>query len=61
MNNIDPKRDPKRHPPEGLTLILGATGKTGQRVTSRLQLLNQPIRLGSRNATPAFDWTQPTR
>lgn len=42
---------------EGLTLVLGATGKTGQRVAARLQSLGQPIRLGSRVASPAFDWT----
>lgn len=55
MNNIDPQS----HPLEGLTLVLGATGKTGQRVVSRLQGLNQPIRPGSRKTTPTFDWTQP--
>ncbi len=55
MNNTDLQS----HPPEGLTLILGATGKTGQRVASRLQVLNQPIRLGSRSITPGFDWTRP--
>lgn len=37
-------------------LVLGATGKTGKRVVERLQKMNLSIRLGSRNATPAFDW-----
>jgi uncharacterized protein YbjT (DUF2867 family) len=37
-------------------LVLGATGKTGKRVVARLQKMNLSIRLGSRNATPAFDW-----
>lgn len=41
-------------------LILGGTGKTGKRVAERLQKLNQPIRLGSRNASPAFDWEDQT-
>ncbi len=37
-------------------LVLGATGKTGKRVVSRLQKMNLPVRMGSRNATPAFNW-----
>lgn len=37
-------------------LILGATGKTGRRITQRLQAAGLPVRLGSRAATPAFDW-----
>lgn len=40
-------------------LVLGGTGKTGRRVTERLAKLNLPIRLGSRNANPAFDWENP--
>lgn len=37
-------------------LILGATGKTGRRITLRLEATGRPVRLGSRGATPAFDW-----
>ncbi|MGE0282229.1 MAG: NAD(P)H-binding protein [Rhizobiaceae bacterium] len=37
-------------------LVLGATGKTGRRVAERLTARGLPVRLGSRNATPAFDW-----
>lgn len=37
-------------------LVLGGTGKTGNRVIERLKKLNLPIRIGSRNATPQFDW-----
>lgn len=37
-------------------LILGATGKTGRRITQRLEATGRPVRLGSRGATPAFDW-----
>jgi uncharacterized protein YbjT (DUF2867 family) len=40
-------------------LILGGTGKTGKRIAERLSKLNMPIRIGSRKATPAFDWDQP--
>ncbi len=50
--------DPQFTSPKGLTLVLGATGKTGRRVASRLQALDHPIRLGSRSAAIAFDWTQ---
>lgn len=39
-----------------LTLILGGTGKTGKRIATRLNAINVPIRIGSRSATPAFDW-----
>ena len=37
-------------------LILGATGKTGRRITQRLEATGRSVRLGSRGATPAFDW-----
>jgi len=40
----------------GLTLVLGATGKTGSRIVQRLNGLNVPVRIGSRSATPTFDW-----
>ncbi|WP_022694071.1 NAD(P)H-binding protein [Ponticaulis koreensis] len=39
-----------------LTLILGATGKTGSRIYNRLEDLGVPVRKGSRSASPAFDW-----
>lgn len=37
-------------------LILGATGKTGRRITERLHAAGLPVRLGSRSAHPPFDW-----
>jgi uncharacterized protein YbjT (DUF2867 family) len=37
-------------------LILGATGKTGSRITQRLKNAGLPVRLGSRGANPPFDW-----
>jgi len=40
-------------------LILGATGKTGRRIADKLQARQIPVRLGSRSATPAFDWNTP--
>ena len=41
-----------------LTLILGGTGKTGRRVADRLEASGKAVRLGSRSATPSFDWDQ---
>ncbi|RKS17113.1 uncharacterized protein YbjT (DUF2867 family) [Pseudomonas sp. WPR_5_2] len=37
-------------------LILGATGKTGRRIVKRLEAAGRNVRLGSRSATPPFDW-----
>ena len=39
-----------------LVLVLGATGKTGRRIVSSLKNLGVPMRLGSRSASPSFDW-----
>ena len=41
---------------DGLTLVLGATGKTGRRVVQRLEEQGVKLRLGSRSADPAFEW-----
>ena len=40
-------------------LVLGGTGKTGKRVAEKLLGLNIPVRIGSRKASPSFDWEQP--
>jgi uncharacterized protein YbjT (DUF2867 family) len=37
-------------------LILGGTGKTGRRIADQLAQRNLPVRIGSRGATPSFDW-----
>lgn len=37
-------------------LIVGGTGKTGQRVATRLAALGRPVRIGSRSGNPAFSW-----
>ena len=47
---------PNRRIDDGLTLVLGGTGKTGRRVAERLWNLGRPVRLGSRSAIPGFDW-----
>lgn len=37
-------------------LVLGGTGKTGRRVVAGLQEKGIAVRVGSRSATPRFDW-----
>jgi len=39
-----------------ITLVLGATGKTGRRIAQRLEAAGLPVRRGSRDANPPFDW-----
>lgn len=41
------------------TLVIGATGKTGSRVASRLEALGLPVRRGSRSSATPFDWEAP--
>ena len=41
---------------DGLTLVLGGTGKTGRRVADRLARRSHPVRIGSRSGQPPFDW-----
>jgi uncharacterized protein YbjT (DUF2867 family) len=40
----------------GMTLVLGASGKTGRRIVKRLQARHIPVRIGSRTAEPPFNW-----
>lgn len=40
------------------TLVLGASGKTGKRVTERLVTAGHSVRIGSRSAGIPFDWGQ---
>ena len=42
-----------------MTLVIGATGKTGRRVAERLRERALPVRSGSRSAEPPFDWGRP--
>lgn len=39
-----------------LTLVIGATGKTGRRVAQGLEAMGRAVRIGSRSAIPGFDW-----
>ncbi len=41
---------------DGLTLVLGGTGKTGRRVAARLASRGVPTRIASRTSDPGFDW-----
>ncbi|MEM6464555.1 MAG: NmrA family transcriptional regulator [Pseudomonadota bacterium] len=40
-------------------LVIGATGKTGSRVASKLEAMGCNVRRGSRNAAVPFDWDSP--
>lgn len=40
-------------------LVLGGTGKTGRKVASKLIALGHNVRIGSRSASPSFDWDKP--
>jgi uncharacterized protein YbjT (DUF2867 family) len=44
---------------QGLTLVIGGTGKTGRRVADRLVKAGRQVRIGSRSAEPPFDWDKP--
>jgi len=37
-------------------LVIGGTGKTGRKVVDRLSKLGHNVRIGSRSASPSFDW-----
>ncbi len=41
-------------------LVIGGTGKTGRKVAQKLTESGHEVRIGSRNATPAFDWEDPS-
>jgi uncharacterized protein YbjT (DUF2867 family) len=41
-------------------LVIGGNGKTGSRVVQRLLDQARPVRIGSRSATPRFDWNDRT-
>ncbi len=43
---------------KGRVLVLGGTGKTGRRVAAGLKAKGIPIRVGSRSASPPFDWNK---
>lgn len=40
-------------------LVIGATGKTGSRVASRLEAQGYPVRRGARRSATPFDWEAP--
>ncbi len=44
---------------ERTTLVLGGRGKTGRRVSERLEERGLPVRVGSRSGKPPFDWENP--
>lgn len=40
-------------------LVIGGTGKTGRKVARKLTALGHHVRIGSRSASPSFDWDNP--
>ena len=50
-------RQPIEH--TGPVLVLGGTGKTGRRIVSGLKRRGIETRIGSRSASPAFNWQDP--
>jgi uncharacterized protein YbjT (DUF2867 family) len=44
---------------DGVTVVIGGTGKTGSRVAERLAAAGHRVRIGSRGGAPAFDWAEP--
>ncbi|WP_203290851.1 SDR family oxidoreductase [Maricaulis parjimensis] len=48
------------HTHTGLTLVIGASGKTGRRVVQKLEARGLPVRGVSRSTQPAFDWDDPS-
>ncbi|MEL6254800.1 MAG: NAD(P)H-binding protein [Bacteroidota bacterium] len=40
-------------------LVIGGTGKTGRKVVEKLQNKGIEVRIGSRSASPSFDWKKP--
>lgn len=55
-----PTTDLPSRPAVGTTLVTAASGKTGRRVTARLEALGVPVRAASRSTSPAFDWDDPS-
>ena len=45
-----------KHRDTGRVLVVGGTGKTGRRIAAGLEARGLPVRVGSRSATPPFDW-----
>jgi uncharacterized protein YbjT (DUF2867 family) len=45
---------------EDVLLVLGATGKTGRRVTARLRAVGKTVRAASRSGEARFDWADPS-
>ena len=44
---------------DGITLVLGGSGKTGRRIVQRLKSRGVPTRVASRSSNPSFDWNKP--
>ncbi|MEU7579723.1 NAD(P)H-binding protein [Streptomyces sp. NPDC041068] len=56
-NADEPNNTSAQHSTASPVLVLGATGKTGRRVVTRLRAAGHPVRAASRSAETPFDWT----
>lgn len=56
MNNKMNSKTNSVQESNGITLVLGGKGKTGRRVSDRLQARGIETRIASRSASPSFDW-----
>jgi uncharacterized protein YbjT (DUF2867 family) len=52
-NNLDTRQNT-----DGITLVLGGSGKSGRRIVQRLRSRGVPTRVGSRSSSPSFDWNR---
>lgn len=60
VNRVDHQHEENTMHTNQQTLVLGATGKTGRRVVSRLRDRGLAVREGSRQSEPRFDWNDDT-
>lgn len=56
VNTKDTSKSNPKSNEKDRVLVLGATGKTGRRIVRGLEEKGVPVRIGSRKATPSFDW-----
>jgi uncharacterized protein YbjT (DUF2867 family) len=53
---METKKMTQEYGSQGITLVIGGTGKTGRRVADRLLKAGRQMRIGSRSAELPFDW-----
>ncbi|MEZ5346510.1 MAG: hypothetical protein R2681_13250 [Pyrinomonadaceae bacterium] len=56
MKNKNSGKNERTSETNGLIFVTGGTGKTGSRIVRGLKEKGVPVRIGSRSASPSFDW-----